>query len=477
MSAPESRRWRPVVAGLDFLVANAAFGLAYWLRYEAEIGGPITSFTDVPFVDYAPWGLMLSGIIVALLAIEGHYANRRRSSWIESLYSIAGGTLVAVAILIVILYGIRPTAQSRLMLPYAALTTISSLGILRALEGWQHRRALKEGRGALRTLIVGAGESGRAIMRNIVAMPELGYRVVGFLDDDDDKRTRTIGRFQPLGETGELSEILDAEDVDLVIVTLPWSARDVIERLIETCEELGVGVRIVPDLLQLSLNRVVTESFNGIPLIVVRAPALQAAGWSSRVKRAMDVFIALGLIVVGAPLWAVIATAIRLEGPGPILFHQPRVGRDGKQFTLLKFRSMVQGADARRASLRDHSEVDGPIFKMRRDPRTTRVGRVIRRLSLDELPQLWNVLIGDMSLVGPRPPMPSEVVEYQDWHRRRLDVAPGMTGLWQVSGRSKLTFDEMVMLDLFYAENWSLFLDLKILLRTVPTVLRGTGAY
>lgn len=477
MSAPERRRWRPFLATLDALVANAAFALAYWLRYEAEIGGPITAFNDVPYLDYAPWGLLLSGILVALLAIDGHYILRRRISWLESVYSVAGATLVSVAILIVILYGIRPTAQSRLMLPYAVLTTIALLGVLRGFEGWQRRRALKRGRGALRTVIVGAGESGRAIMRNIVALPDLGYRVVGFLDDDDGKRSRTIGRFRPLGTTDDLSTVLDAEEVDLIVVALPWTARDKIEGLIETCDDRGVGVRIVPDLLQLSLNRVVTESFNGIPLIAVRAPALQAAGWSSRVKRAMDVVIALGLIVIGSPLWVVIAAAIALESRGPILYRQPRVGRNGKNFTLMKFRSMVQGADSRRASLRDRSEVDGPIFKMRRDPRTTRVGRVIRRLSLDELPQLWNVLIGDMSLVGPRPPMPSEVVEYQEWHRRRLDVAPGMTGLWQVSGRSKLTFDEMVMLDLFYAENWSLLLDFKILLRTVPTVLRGTGAY
>jgi lipopolysaccharide/colanic/teichoic acid biosynthesis glycosyltransferase len=160
-----------------------------------------------------------------------------------------------------------------------------------------------------------------------------------------------------------------------------------------------------------------------------------------------------------------------------VLFRQQRVGRDGRLFVLYKFRSMVQGAETHHRSLRKHNEASGPIFKMKEDPRVTGIGRLLRRTSLDELPQLWNVLSGDMSLVGPRPPMPSEVVEYKDWHQRRLDVSPGMTGLWQVSGRSELTFDEMVMLDLFYAENWSIGLDVKILLRTVPTVLLGRGAY
>jgi lipopolysaccharide/colanic/teichoic acid biosynthesis glycosyltransferase len=183
------------------------------------------------------------------------------------------------------------------------------------------------------------------------------------------------------------------------------------------------------------------------------------------------------LIKGNPPLLLVIALAIRLGSPGPIFFRQTRVGREGRLFTCYKFRSMRDGADELRAALHDLNEATGPIFKMRDDPRLTRVGKIIRRLSFDELPQLYNVLLGDMSLVGPRPPMPSEVEAYQAWHRRRLEVSPGLTGLWQVSGRSNLTFDEMVMLDLFYAENWSLVRDFKILLRTVPVVLRGTGAY
>jgi exopolysaccharide biosynthesis polyprenyl glycosylphosphotransferase len=260
-----------------------------------------------------------------------------------------------------------------------------------------------------------------------------------------------------------------------VIVTLPWTAREKIVELVDVCGAFDVRVRIVPDLFQLSLNRVDGESLNGIPLIAVRAPTIR--GWRFRAKRAMDVAFTSVLLALTAPLMAVTALAILIDSRGPVLYRQLRVGRNGHVFTLFKFRSMRIDADVVREGLSHHNEATGPIFKMRRDPRVTRVGRVIRRLSLDELPQLWNVLRGDMSLVGPRPPMPGEVEEYQEWHHRRLEVAPGMTGLWQVSGRSKLTFDEMVMLDLFYAENWSLFLDLKILMRTVPTVLMGVGAY
>jgi lipopolysaccharide/colanic/teichoic acid biosynthesis glycosyltransferase len=189
----------------------------------------------------------------------------------------------------------------------------------------------------------------------------------------------------------------------------------------------------------------------------------------------------LVLIVVGSPLvlivGAIIALAIRRDSPGPILFRQERVGKGGKLFTTYKFRTMVVDAEARKAELASAEMVDGRLFKVREDPRTTRVGRFLRRTSLDELPQLWNVLRGEMSIVGPRPQIPQEVAQYEDWHRRRLEVNPGLTGLWQVLGRSDTTFDEMVRLDIYYAENWTPGMDIRILLQTIPVVISGRGAY
>jgi exopolysaccharide biosynthesis polyprenyl glycosylphosphotransferase len=474
MGAPEHRRGlrRLLLAAADFAAVNVAFFVAWWLRYEARLGPAIEA--RIEWRDYAPWGVALALILMLLFAVEGLY-TRRAVAGLERIYGIATSTIVGIALLTVLLYGVRPSAQSRLMLPYAAATTTLLVASVRAVDDAWRRRQRRQGRGVARTVIVGAGESGRAVMRNIVAQPELGYRVVGFLDDSLDKRAKAIGRFEPLGGTDALPAVLGGKRADLVIVTLPWTAREKIVELVEVCGAFDVRVRIVPDLFQLSLNRVDGESLNGIPLIAVRAPTIR--GWRFRAKRAMDVALTSVLLALTAPLMAVTALAILIDSRGPVLYRQLRVGRNGHVFTLFKFRSMHIDADMVREGLSDHNEATGPIFKMRRDPRVTRVGRIIRRLSLDELPQLWNVLRGDMSLVGPRPPMPVEVEEYQEWHHRRLEVAPGMTGLWQVSGRSKLTFDEMVMLDLFYAENWSLFLDLKILMRTVPTVLMGVGAY
>jgi exopolysaccharide biosynthesis polyprenyl glycosylphosphotransferase len=195
------------------------------------------------------------------------------------------------------------------------------------------------------------------------------------------------------------------------------------------------------------------------------------------IKRAMDMTISLVGLILLLPFFALLALLIKLDSNGPVFFAQIRVGKDEKLFACYKFRSMRQGAEAEQDELRTLNEADGPIFKIREDPRITRMGRVLRRTSLDELPQLFNVLMGHMSMVGPRPAPPAEVQRYQPWHKRRLEVAPGMSGLWQVSGRSELSFDEMVLLDLYYIENWSPVLDLQIMLRTLPKMITGEGAY
>ncbi|RIL11073.1 hypothetical protein DCC79_06040 [bacterium] len=473
VGAGRDRIGRLGLAVVDAAVINVAFYAAHWLRYEAEVGGPVGAY--IPYGGYAPWGMALTVILLVAYSLDGLYAARRRASWLVTTYSIATASFVGVAFLTVLLYGVRPEAESRLVLPYAAGLITVFVSAARWVDIARYRSGIRRGVGVRNVLLVGAGEVGRAVMRNIIAQPDLGYRVIGFLDDDPTKRERAIGRFQPLGGSADLGRVLRREPVDLVIVTLPWRSRDRIILLVNACESAGVAVRIVPDLFQLSLNRVDMDSLSGIPLIAVREPIIH--GWTYRIKRAMDIVLSSLLLAVHAPLLAAIAVAIKLDTPGPVLYRQPRVGRNGRVFTCFKFRSMREGADDARVALLAHNEATGPIFKMRQDPRITRVGRIIRRMSLDEMPQLWNVLRGDMSLVGPRPPMPCEVENYAEWHLRRLEIAPGLTGLWQVSGRSDLTFDEMVMLDLFYAENWSLGLDLKIMLRTVPTVLRGTGAY
>jgi exopolysaccharide biosynthesis polyprenyl glycosylphosphotransferase len=238
---------------------------------------------------------------------------------------------------------------------------------------------------------------------------------------------------------------------------------------------LNVSFKLVPDLYEISLSRVNMHDLRGVPLIGIKPrdiPRLKRA-----TKRAVDIVIATLALFFLLPVFGLIALAIKVDSAGPAFFLQKRVGQGGRLFPCLKFRSMYVDAERRRRELLDANEADGPLFKIRDDPRRTRVGRLLRRLSIDELPQLVNVLRGEMSLIGPRPPLPAEVEEYQDWHMQRLAVRPGITGLWQIAGRSELPFDEMVLMDVYYIENWSLGMDFNILMRTVPAVLTGRGAY
>ncbi|MGD2206969.1 MAG: sugar transferase, partial [Anaerolineae bacterium] len=308
-----------------------------------------------------------------------------------------------------------------------------------------------------------------------VAQPALGYHIVGFVDDDPEKGSTDIGRFKALGDTANIPTLVKELAIDEVIITLPWMYHRKIVSIVAQCERQQARVRIVPDMFQMTLSYLDVEDLGGTPMIGVHEISISS---SERVfKRAMDIAIALVCIVLFFPIFLLIALAIKLNSPGPVFFRQLRVGKDEKLFACYKFRSMREGAEEEKQELLDRNEVDGPVFKIRDDPRITPVGRFLRRTSLDELPQLLNVLMGHMSLVGPRPAIPAEVQRYQSWHKRRLEVAPGITGLWQVSGRSELTFDEQVLLDLYYIENWSPMLDVQILLRTLPKVIVGEGAF
>jgi exopolysaccharide biosynthesis polyprenyl glycosylphosphotransferase len=244
---------------------------------------------------------------------------------------------------------------------------------------------------------------------------------------------------------------------------------------VKLCERLGASFKLIPDLHELSLSRIDMESIEGIPLLSIKQNSLNR--WQQAITRLVDMSISLLILALGIPLWVCIAIAIRMDSPGPVIYKQTRIGLNGKPFKVYKFRSMYQNADQILANLMRYNEAQGPLFKMRDDPRITPVGKFLRRTSFDEFPQLINVLRGEMSLVGPRPPLPQEVAQYEDWQKGRLTIMPGLTGLWQVRGRSDLSFDEGVLMDLYYISNWSLRLYFQILLRTIPAVLRRRGAY
>jgi len=460
---------------MDAIAIVCSFAIAYWLRYDLQWIRQVEPAYLVPFTVYIPSVFTLTCILLMIYWSEGAYRSSRGRLFYDELSIVLRGTMLGIATMIVIIFLITPSYYSRLIFVYTGVIVVLLVGTCRAIERAIVGRRLKRGVGVERMLLVGAGEVARSIMRAVVACPELGYQIVGFVDDDPIKSQTDIGRYPALGTIESLPRVLRTERVDCVIITLPWMSHRKIVHIMDQCARGNIRVRIVPDLFQMSLSRVVLENLNGIPLLGMREPSL--SNWQSLLKRATDMVFTVVLLLVLSPLLAIIAIAIKLDSPGPVIFTQERVGKGGERFTCFKFRSMVQDAEQRVQDLSDQNEASGPLFKMRNDPRRTNVGRFLRRTSLDELPQFWNVLRGEMSIIGPRPAIPAEVEQYEPWHRGRLEISPGITGLWQVSGRSDLTFDEMVLLDIYYIENWSPFLELRILLKTVPTVLLGWGAY
>lgn len=460
---------------LDTALINLGFVLAYWVRYQWQWFRPVDEVFLVPYSVYFPYSLAFTGIMLVVYWTEGLYNPRRKRSAFHEVYIIIRGAITGVAALYILSLVYRAVLLSRLIPAYAGLAVVALLSGARAVERVIQGHRRKKGLGVQRVLIVGAGEIGRMVMRNIAAQPELGYQIVGFVDDKPERGSRDLGRFKGLGSTDQIADLVKQHAVDTVIVALPWLAHRKILGIVSQCEHLNVAVRIVPDLFQMSLSQVDIDDLNGIPLISTKSPVIM--GWNLAVKRTFDVIFSALFLVILSPVMLVIAILIRLDSPGPAVFAQQRIGRGGKPFTVFKFRTMRCGAEEEQESLRALNEAKGPMFKIKADPRCTALGRLLRRISLDELPQFYNVLRGEMSMVGPRPPLPGEVQQYQEWHKRRLEILPGLTGLWQVSGRSDLTFDDMVLLDIYYIENWSLLLDLRIALKTIPSALFARGAY
>jgi exopolysaccharide biosynthesis polyprenyl glycosylphosphotransferase len=353
-----------------------------------------------------------------------------------------------------------------MLFPVQAGLTIASRVVIRAAMRWLRRA----GRNTRYALVLGSGPRGQAFAAKLEDHRELGLAVIGFLDDTADY-DQALRRWPRLGTLADLESILHTRIVDEVVICLPFSRWNLIDAISQVCEEEGKIVRIPMDVLDRTIAAARVEELDGTPVFsLVSGPDRILALF---MKRAVDIALATAGIIALSPLFLGIAALIRLESRGPIFFRQRRVGLHGRAFDVIKFRSMVADAESRRSELQTRNEVSGPVFKITDDPRITRIGRILRRTSLDELPQLWNVLRGEMSLVGPRPPLPDEVDQYDLWHRRRLSMKPGITGLWQVRGRRDPDFDNWVTSDLEYIDHWSLWLDLRILVRTIPAALEG----
>lgn len=468
--------WTTIVTDIVFI--NLAFAMAYVVRYVWQWLRPVQFFE--PYSDYLGQQIILTVLLVLTYRTTGVWRRRRGESWLDESARIVTATAAGITLMMAVTFFLQPSPFSRLLIFWALLFIVVFIVTGRLLRRASLALLYRRGIGVDRALVVGVGETSRSVMRTLIARPDLGFNVVGYLDDGSGADNGNLSRIPRLGDFSEFGRYLaEYAPMHTVFIALPGMMHAELLELLQICQRHGVRAQVVPDLLQLSLNRVEFTNMAGIPLLGVRdMSALSRINGLGRIfKRLLDLAIILTLAIPTLLVMGVIALAIKLDSGGPVIYTSPRVGRDGKLFKMYKFRSMVVGAEEQKAALRELNEADGPLFKIKDDPRLTRTGRLLRRLSLDELPQLLNVLLGQMSLVGPRPPLPEEVAEYKPWHRQRLAVVGGLTGLWQISGRSDLSFDELCLLDIYYIENWTLGMDIRILLQTIPLILSGRGAY
>ena len=418
-----------------------------------------------------PWPLILASPVVVWIAFPWLrlYQTHLLSPAEEFRRTILGVTLTNVAMVSLSFFA---------DLPFPRLWAVSSLALslvlmLASRRFWRwavFRERVRRGRYTSRTAIVGTNDEAVRLAQVLDRSP-LGFRPVGFVAAGDAPRSDVL----PLiGSVRRLRLSISSHAVESIFVAASGISQEDMGLVQRAARRTGVDVHVTANLPQLLASRIAVEPLGGIMALSVRPVRLtgpQAAG-----KRVFDVVLAGVALLVSWPIWVLAAALVKATSPGPVFFRQERVGCRNRPFMLLKFRTMCSNAEEMLSEVRHLNEADGPLFKMRNDPRVTSVGKWLRKTSIDELPQLLNVLRGDMSLVGPRPPLQSEVDAYEEWQRDRLEVRPGITGVWQVSGRSNLTFEDYVRLDLFYIENWCLSFDVYLIVKTIPAVLRGRGA-
>ncbi len=467
------RRYAALVALLDGCAMLAGSLLAEQLRF-----GSLGQVSADPWrVPYAAVSLLMALGWTGLMALGGSYERRHLGGGSEEyrrVFASAARFLSVVAILYLAFKLDVARGFVAFAIPVAtALTVLDRYSVRR----WLHRQRAT-GRFAKRVLVVGAEPSTRDLVRQVRGTPHAGLAVVGAcVPGSGSGAVEVDGLTVPvLGVPDRVLDVVLTTGADAVLIADNATlSTGTLRRLAWRLEGTGVELMVAPEVTDIAGPRVAIRPVAGLPLLTVDEPEL--TGSRRLLKEAFDRTFAAVALVVLSPVLVVIGLLVRLTSPGPAIFKQVRVGLNGRHFLVWKFRTMAVDAEQQRAALLHRNEHDGILFKIRDDPRLTRLGRWLRHWSIDELPQLWNVLRGDMSVVGPRPPLPAEVENYNHRVRRRLLVKPGMTGLWQVSGRSGLPWEEAVRLDLYYVENWSPSMDATILARTVSAVLRRQGAF
>ena len=452
-----------------FVLAIVGFSAAWWFRFRSGLFA-VPDFQ--PFLNYRIPIILVASFWGIVFVMRGLHKPDLTIVWWREGNRIIWASILAMILPMAIAFTYRGYFYSRLVMGLGTLfTAVLCFAHKEISKGILKKLVLKRV-GVAKKLIIGCGDFAQKVVEEIFKNPLVSAGLEGMISLRGERCTAELPY---LGELSDLKNLLIERGFDEVILAHPNPDEDTILQIIYECRKEQVQFEMVPQYWHLLRGKITIEPVAEIHTIAFSDLALK--GWQRVFKRIMDFSISLIALILLSPLFLIIALAIKLTSAGPVFFLQERIGRNGRKFKMIKFRSMYKDAEQRLKDYLDKNEAQGPIFKMKDDPRITSVGKILRRFSIDELPQLINVLKGEMSLVGPRPPLEREIVKYKKWQLRRIDVTPGMTGLWQVSGRSNLPFDKMAELDIYYIEHWSIWLDIKLLVLTIPAVITGRGAY
>jgi len=460
----------------DFVFLTLSLFLSYYLRFFRpffDLASP--SYTiNTNYVFYSAIFIILTLCFLGFYGLYNWDYIYRGSGYYFRIFKAVS---INIIIIIVAGYLLETFSFSRIWIVLLYFFSVFFLFTGRFLISILTYFFIKKLNLASKTLIVGIGENAERIEDTLKKYKAESYKIVGFVEKEEriGENKDYANKFHILGCLENLREVVLKSGVQKIIVSGKEYKYDEILDMLEKLKGLDVLILMFPGFFEFSIKRMRMREVAGIPLVQVSNVGF--FGIDLFYKNIIDYFLGGVLFIVFIPIYLFLAVLIEIDSRGPVFYKQKRYTKGFKPFYMYKFRTMYVGADKRLAKLRKHSEVDGPIFKMKNDPRVTKVGRFLRKLSIDELPQIINVLRGEMSLVGPRPPLPEEVKKYEEWQKKRLNVKQGITGFWQVSGRSELNFEEMVRLDLYYIQNWSIGMDIRILLKTVPAVLFRRGAY
>lgn len=454
---------------LDIFISIAIFVISFQIRDYLHPDADVNFFTHLFLLP------LILVLVASFLSYFGAYGLPRYTSNAKYAWAVFRGISLSIGILLTLIFFLHIQYISRaVILIFAGLDFIALVALRVAVKNY-FSRSLQSGSNSLKILIVGTGERALELMEQLKTQADWGIEVIGYLDPDSTRVGQNIGGIPVIGSLDNISQCLKDHVVDEVIIAIPRSMLEDAEPIVQACEEEGIKLRFMADLFNVHVAKISLTMVGQTPLLTLEPVAQDRT--QLMVKRLFDFFVTLFAMPVVLPVILLAGLAVKIESPGPMFFIQQRVGYKKRYFPMFKLRSMVVNAEEKMKEIEHLNEADGPIFKMKNDPRVTKVGSFIRKTSIDELPQLFNVLRGDMSLVGPRPMSIRDVDLFDKGiQRRRFSVKPGITCIWQISGRSNLPFHKWLELDLKYIETWSFWLDLKILLKTPLAVLKSRGA-